>query len=66
MKYTFSDEYQQYQYFLDVEQIRDLKRVAVSLKYQGAKFPDGVQSRTEIFLNATEWQRFKDLVNSID
>lgn len=65
MRYTFSDEYQQYQYFLDVEQIRDLKRVAVSLKYQGAKFPDGVQSKTEIFMNDTEWERFKGIINSI-
>ena len=66
MRYEFSDEYQQYQYFLDVEQIRELKRVAVSLKYQGAKFPDGIQSRTEIFMNDTEWQRFKKIINTIE
>jgi hypothetical protein len=66
MKHEFSDNHQQYQYFLDVDQIRELKRFAVSLKYQGAKFPDGVQSKTEIFLNADEWQRLKDIINSID
>ena len=66
MKHEFSDNYQQYQYFLEVEPIRELKRLALSLKYQGAKFPDGVQSKTEIFLNAAEWQRLKDIINSID
>lgn len=66
MKHEFSDYYQQYQYFLEVEPIRELKRLALSLKYQGAKFPDGVQSKTEIFLNTAEWQRLKEIINSID
>ena len=65
MRYEFSDDYQQYQYFLEVEQIRELKRVSLSLKYQGAKFPDGVQSKTEIFMNDAEWERFKGIINSI-
>jgi len=66
MKHEFSDKYQQYQYYLEVEDIRELKRVVLSIKYQGAKFPDAVQSRSEFFMNEEEWKRFKEVVNSID
>jgi hypothetical protein len=65
MRHVISDEYQQYQYFLDIEDIRELKHVKLSAKYQGAKFPDAIQSRFEVFLNPEEWKRLVDTLNSI-
>jgi hypothetical protein len=65
MRYEISDQYQQYQYFLDVEDIRDLKHVTLSIKYQGAKYPDAIQSRVEFFLNPGEWKRLVDTLASI-
>jgi hypothetical protein len=65
MKYEISDQYQQYQYFLDVEDIRELKHVTLSIKYQGAKFPDAIQSKVEFFLNPGEWNRLVDTLASI-
>ena len=59
-----SDEYQQYQYFVTVENIRELKHVKIETKYQGAKFPDAIQSKVEFFLNPDEYQRFKDALNA--
>lgn len=55
-----SDEYQQYQYFVSVDDIRELKHVKIETKYQGAKFPDAIQAKVEFFLNPAEYQRFKD------
>jgi hypothetical protein len=66
MTHVISDPYQQYEYFLDVEEIRGLKRVKLSVKYQGAKFPDAIQSRVEFFLNPDEWKRLVDTLNSVD
>jgi hypothetical protein len=65
MRYEISDQYQQYQYFLDVEDIRELKHVTLSIKYQGAKFPDAIQSKVEFFLNPGEWNRLVDTLTSI-
>lgn len=65
MKYEISDQYQQYQYHLEVSDIRELKHVVLSIKYQGAKFPDAVQSKVEFFLNQDEWKRFVNTVNNI-
>jgi hypothetical protein len=65
MRYEISDQYQQYQYFLDVEDIRELKHVTLSIKYQGAKFPDAIQSKVEFFLNPGEWNRLVDTLASI-
>lgn len=65
MKYEISDQYQQYQYHLEVSDIRELKHVVLSIKYQGAKFPDAVQSKVEFFLNQDEWKRLVNTVNNI-
>jgi hypothetical protein len=65
MRYEISDQHQQYQYFLDVEDIRELKHVTLSIKYQGAKFPDAIQSKVEFFLNPGEWNRLVDTLTSL-
>jgi len=65
MIYEISDHYQQYQYFLEVNDIRELKHVKIMTKYQGAKFPDAIQSRVEFFLNQDEWKRLVEAVTSI-
>jgi hypothetical protein len=65
MKYEISDQHQQYQYFLEVEDIRELKHVKLLTKYQGAKFPDAIQSKVEFFLNQDEWKRLVETVTSI-
>jgi len=65
MRYEISDQYQKYQYFLDVEDIRELKHVTLSIKYQGAKFPDAIQSKVEFFLNPGEWNRLVETLTSI-
>lgn len=59
-----SDEFQQYQYFVSIEDVRDLKHVKIETKYQGAKFPDAIQTQVEFFLNPQEYQRFKDVLNN--
>jgi len=64
MIYEISDHYQQYQYFLEVNDIRELKHVKIMTKYQGAKFPDAIQSRVEFFLNQDEWKRLVEAVTS--
>lgn len=64
--YVFSDQDTQYKYLLEVDNFHELKKFTVGLKYEGAKFPDDMQSRTEIFLNDDEWKRFKKIINSID
>lgn len=65
MIFNISDEYQQYKYVLEVTDVYELKRVKLYTQYQGAKFPDAVQSKVEMFLNAGEWQKFKDAVNEV-
>jgi hypothetical protein len=65
MRYEISDQHQQYQYFLDVEDIRELKHVTLSIKYQGAKFPDAIQSKVEFFLNPGEWNRLVETLTNI-
>ena len=65
MRYEISDQYQQYQYFLDVNDVHELKHVTLSIKYQGAKFPDAIQSKVEFFLNPGEWNRLVDTLASI-
>jgi hypothetical protein len=65
MRYEISDQLQQYQYFLDVEDVRELKHVTLSIKYQGAKFPDAIQSKVEFFMNPGEWNRLVDTLASI-
>ena len=65
MRYEISDQYQQYQYFLDVENTLELKHVKLSVKYQGAKFPDDIQSRVEFFLNPAEWKRLVETLTNI-
>ena len=65
MRYEISDQHQQYQYFLDVSDIRELKRVELSIKYQGAKFPDAIQSKVEFFLNPGEWNRLVDTLTNL-
>lgn len=63
-RFIISDEYQQYQYILSLEDIRELKHIKIETKFQGAKFPDAVQAKVEFFLNANEYQRFKDALNA--
>jgi len=66
MKYEISDQYQQYQYFLEVNDIEPkLKHVTLAIKYQGAKFPDAIQSKVEFFLNPGEWNRLVETLTSI-
>jgi hypothetical protein len=65
MKFEISDQYQQYQYFLEVGDIRELKHVKLTTKYQGAKFPDAVQSKVEFFLNQNEWKRLVEAITSV-
>ena len=65
MRYEISDQHQQYQYFLEVNDIRELKHVSLSIKYQGAKFPDAIQSKVDFFLNPGEWNRLVDTLTSI-
>ena len=65
MNFVISDEFQQYKYVLDVTEVREFKRVKVYTQYQGAKFPDAIQSKVDLFLNAQEWQKFKDAVNKV-
>jgi hypothetical protein len=65
MIFNISDEYQQYKYMLEVADVGELKHVKVYTQYQGAKFPDAVQSKVEMFLNDREWQKFKDAVNEV-
>ena len=65
MIYEISDHYQQYQYFLEVNDIRELKHVKIMTKYQGAKFPDAIQSKVEFFLNQDEWKRLVEAVTHI-
>ena len=59
-----SDQYQQYQYFISVEDIRELKHIRIETKFQGAKFPDAVQSKVEFFLNPGEYERLKEFLNA--
>jgi predicted transcriptional regulator len=63
MKQMISDENQQYQYLVTVEDYKEYKRIKVETKFQGAKFPDAVQSKVEMFLNKTEYERFKEVLN---
>ena len=64
-RHMISDEYQQYQYYISVDDIRELKHVKIETKYQGAKFPDAIQTRVEFFLNPDEWKRLVDTLTSI-
>lgn len=59
-----SDDYQQYQYFVTVDEVREYKHVKIETKYQGAKFPDAIQTKIEFFLNAQEYERFKAVLNA--
>lgn len=65
MRFEISDQYQQYQYFLEVDDVRELKHVKLFTKYQGAKFPDAIQTKVEFFLNPDEWKRLVDTLTSI-
>jgi hypothetical protein len=65
MIHEISDQHQQYQYFLEVNDIRELKHVKITTKYQGAKFPDAIQSKVEFFLNQDEWKRLVEAVTSV-
>ena len=65
MIFNISDEFQQYKYVLEVKDVGEFKHVKVYTQYQGAKFPDAIQSKVEMFLNAGEWQNLKDAVNKV-
>lgn len=66
MRHLFSDQNQQHQYFIEFNKIGDLFHVILSIKYQGAKFPDAIQSKVEFYLNENELRRFKALVDLAD
>jgi hypothetical protein len=66
MRFEFSEPHQQYRYFLEVTEVRPFKHVSLSVKYQGAKYPDAVASKVEFFLNDKEWNNFKDAINSME
>lgn len=59
MRYEISEPYQQYQYFVEINDVRELKHVKITTKYQGAKFPDAIQTKVEFFLNDIEWQNLR-------
>lgn len=59
-----SDQYQQYQYFISIDDVRELKHIRIETKFQGAKFPDAVQSKVEFFLNPGEYERLKEFLNA--
>jgi hypothetical protein len=64
MRQIISDEQQEYQYFVTVQNVGQLKMFRVETKYLGAKFPDEVQTKLEIFLNKNEYQKLKDILNN--
>lgn len=64
MKHMISDEHQQYQYIVTVEEHSHFKLLKFETKYQGAKFPDAVQSKVEMFLNKNEYERLKEVLNN--
>lgn len=65
MIFDISDKYQQYSYQLEVNDVRELKHVKLTTKYQGAKFPDAIQTKVELFLHPSEWLRLKAAINSV-
>lgn len=56
MRHEISEPYQQYQYFVEVNDIRELKHIKFTTKFQGAKFPDAIQTKLEFFLSEKEWE----------
>jgi hypothetical protein len=66
MKYELSNSNQQYQYFLEVNDCPDgSKQLVFSNNYEGARFPDDVQSKVEFFVNSDELNRLIDILNGI-
>lgn len=65
IRFQFSDQYQQYRYFVTMNNVGDLKQVIFELEYQGPKHPDALRSKVEFFMNENEWKNFKDIVNSV-
>lgn len=64
MRKEISDEHQQYQYIVTVEDHGHFKLMKIETKFQGAKFPDAVQSKVEMFLNENEYKRLKEILNN--
>jgi hypothetical protein len=64
MRQIISDEQQEYQYFVTVQNVGQFKMFRVETKYLGAKFPDAVQTKLEIFLNENEYQKLKEILNN--
>lgn len=65
IRFEFSEPFQQYRYFITMKDIGDLKHVILELEYQGPKHPDALRSKSEFFLNKTEWNNFKDIINAV-
>lgn len=63
MRYEISEPYQQYQYFIEIDNIREMKHIKIATKFQGAKFPDAIQSKVEFFLSEKEWENFKKIIS---
>lgn len=59
MIYEISEPYQQYQYFVEVTDVRELKYIKFTTKFQGAKFPDVNQTKLEFFLSEKEWENLR-------
>ena len=62
MIYEISEPHQQYRYFIEISDVRELKHVKFTTSYQGAKFPDAVQSKVELFLSEKEWENLKNAI----
>jgi len=65
IRFEFSEPFQQYRYFITLKDIGELKHIILELEYQGPKHPDAIRARSELFLNKTEWQSFKDIINAV-
>jgi hypothetical protein len=59
MRYEISEPYQQYQYFIEVNDVRNLKHIKFTTAFQGAKFPDASQTKLEFFLTEIEWENLR-------
>lgn len=65
IRFEFSDEHQQYNYYVTIKTLDDLRQVTFEINYQGPKFPDVISSKQVFFLNKNEWNNFKDIINAV-
>ena len=65
IRFEFSDEYQQYRYFVTLKDLGALTHMLLAVEYHGPKFPAAIRSKTEMFMNKSEWKNFKDIINAV-